>query len=88
MTSGEPDGERVFTANQLRLYSGERGYPAYVACAGIVYDVTACPKWRRGLHEALHWPGQDLTAELADAPHTAGVFAHPCVKRVGRMVDA
>ena len=36
----------------------------YVAYAGVVYDVTDCPKWRRGLHENLHWPGQDLTAEL------------------------
>jgi predicted heme/steroid binding protein len=58
----------------------------YVAHAGIVYDVTDCPKWRRGLHENLHWPGQDLTAEMANAPHAAGVFAHPCVKQVGRLV--
>ncbi len=78
--------ERTFTELQLRSYIGERGYPMYVAYAGIVYDVTHCPKWRRGLHENLHWPGQDLTAELGDAPHTASVFDHPCVKRVGRLV--
>ena len=52
----------------------------YVAFEGVVYDVTDCPKWRRGIHENQHWPGQDLTAELAAAPHTASVFTHPCCK--------
>lgn len=78
--------EREFTDRQLRAYNGERGYRKYVAYAGVVYDVTDCPKWRRALHENQHWPGQDLTAEMADAPHTASVFDHPCVKRVGRLV--
>ena len=77
--------ERVITEQQLRTHTGERGRRIYVAYQGIVYDVTDCPKWRLGLHENLHWPGQDLTEELADAPHTASVFEHPCVKRVGRL---
>lgn len=78
--------EPEFTTQQLAYYIGERGYPMYVAYAGVVYDVTRCPKWRLGLHERQHWPGQDLTEELGDAPHTASVFEHPCVKRVGRLV--
>lgn len=78
--------DREFTEQQLRRYTGERGYPMYIAYAGIVYDVTHCPKWRRGMHENQHWPGQDLTTELADAPHTASVFSHPCAKPVGRLV--
>lgn len=77
--------EKVFTLLELRQYIGERGYPIYIAYAGVVYDVTNCPKWRRAMHENLHWPGQDLSAELADAPHSASVFEHPCVKRVGRL---
>lgn len=81
-----PAAEPEFTEQQLRVYTGERGHPMYIAYAGVVYDVTRCPKWRLGLHERLHWPGQDLTAELGDAPHSAGVFEHPCVKRVGRLV--
>lgn len=86
-TSSAPSPtEPTFTEQQLRRYTGERGSRIYVAYAGVVYDVTNCPKWRRGIHENQHWPGQDLTAELADAPHTASVFAHPCVKRVGRLV--
>ena len=85
--SVEPEaGERVFSEQELRRYLGERGMPSYVAYAGVVYDVTRCPKWRRGMHENQHWPGQDLTQEMDDAPHTADVFNHPCVKRVGRLV--
>lgn len=75
--------EREFTEQELRRYTGERGQPMYIACGGVVYDVSDCPKWRTGLHELLHFPGQDLTSELPDAPHTTDVFARPCVKRVG-----
>ena len=75
--------EQEFTERQLRNYNGERGYRMYIAHAGVVYDVTDCPKWRRGLHENQHWPGQDLTEALGDAPPTASVLAHPCCKRVG-----
>ena len=82
---GNTTPEREFSERELRAYIGERGMPMYVAYAGVVYDVTRCPKWRRGIHENIHWPGQDLTPELADAPHTADVFSHPCVKRVGRL---
>lgn len=57
----------------------------YVACRGVVYDVTECPKWRTGMHEALHFPGLDLTSELPEAPHGDEVFSRPCVKRVGRL---
>jgi predicted heme/steroid binding protein len=84
--SPELHPEREFSEQELRAYLGERGKPMYVAHAGVVYDVTRCPKWRRGIHENQHWPGQDLTAEMDDAPHTADVFLHPCVKRVGRLV--
>lgn len=75
--------ERTFTRSQLHNYSGERGAPKYVAFRGVVYDVTDCPKWRRTMHENLHWPGQDLTSEIDDAPHSESVFDHPCVTRVG-----
>lgn len=80
--------ERSFTRAELQRYSGERGRPAYIACAGVVYDVSACPKWRAGLHEGLHFPGQDLTRELAEAPHAAEVFRRPDVIRVGVLAAA
>ncbi len=74
---------RRFTERELRRYNGDRNSPKYVAYAGVVYDVTDCPKWRREMHEDLHFPGQDLTSELPDAPHGAEVFTRPCVRRVG-----
>lgn len=58
-----------------------------MAHAGIVYDVTDCPKWRTGLHEQLHFAGQDLTSEIAEAPHKTDVFQRPCVRRIGPLID-
>lgn len=77
--------ERTFTESELRRFDGESG-PMYIACDGIVYDVTDCYRWRTGLHENLHFPGQDLTHELVNAPHNGEVFLHPCVKRIGRLI--
>ena len=66
--------ERVITEIELRRNTGERGTRKWIAYAGIVYDVTDCPKWRTDLHEQLHFAGQDLTSELPDAPHKEDVF--------------
>lgn len=79
--------ERTISELELRRNTGERGTRKYIAYAGVVYDVTDCPKWRRAMHENLHWPGQDLTFELADAPHTDSVFEHLCAKRVGVLAS-
>jgi predicted heme/steroid binding protein len=77
--------ERLFTEAQLRLYNGDDRPEIYIAYQGIVYDVTDCPRWRRGMHERLHFPGQDLSGEIADAPHAEDVFTRPCVKIVGKL---
>jgi predicted heme/steroid binding protein len=77
--------EPTFTLQQLQQYDGENG-PVLVAYLGIVYDLSACPKWRTGLHEGMHFPGQDLSSELDDAPHDDDVFQRPCVRRVGRLI--
>jgi len=82
----EIDDRPVFRS-ELRRNTGERGTRCFVAHAGVVYDVTDCPKWRTGLHEQLHFAGQDLTGEIAEAPHTLDVFGRPCVRRVGILVD-
>ena len=73
------------TETELRRNSGDRGSRKYVAYDGVVYDVTDCPKWRLDLHENLHFPGQDLTSELPDAPHEEDVFSRPCVKIIGKL---
>lgn len=78
---------REVSQAELRRNNGDRGRPRFVAHGGRVYDVSDCPKWRRGLHEGLHFPGQDLTSELPEAPHGEEVFGRPCVRLVGRLVD-
>lgn len=77
--------ERVVSLVELRRQDGEAGRRMYIAFQGIVYDVTDCPKWRTGMHEQLHFPGQDLTGELPDAPHAEEVFERPCVRRIGLL---
>jgi predicted heme/steroid binding protein len=79
--------ERLISTLELHRNTGERGTRIFVALDGVVYDVTDCPKWRTGLHELLHFAGQDLSPEFAAAPHTASVFTHPCVKVVGKLLS-
>lgn len=79
--------ERTVTLAELKRNSGERGSRKFIAYKGVVYDVTDCPKWRLDMHEFLHFPGQDLTSELPDAPHMEEVFKHDCVIVIGRLVE-
>ncbi len=76
---------QIFTRSELALHNGEDRDTRLVAYQGIVYDVTNCPKWQQYLHENLHFPGQDLTTVLPDAPHSAEVFNYPCVKPIGTL---
>lgn len=77
--------DRIITKLELRRNTGERGTRKFIAYKGIVYDVTDCPKWRTDLHENLHFPGQNLTGEIEEAPHEEDVFTRPCVIIVGRL---
>jgi predicted heme/steroid binding protein len=77
--------DRIVSILELHRNTGERGTRKFIAYGGIVYDVTDCPKWRNDLHESLHFPGQDLSSELEEAPHSEDVFARSCVKIVGRL---
>ncbi len=81
----ETSATRLVSRAELRRNNGERGTRKFIACGRTVYDVTDCPKWRPDMHEQLHFPGQDLTSELPDAPHKDEVFRRPCVKVVGRL---
>jgi len=62
-----------YTKSQLALRNGQDKPEIWVAYKGIIYDVTESRLWRNGKHYE-HWAGQDLTDELADAPHTHEVF--------------
>jgi len=77
--------DRIVSLLELKRNTGERGTRKFIAYKGIVYDVTDCPRWRLDLHENLHFPGQDLTGEIKEAPHAEDVFKRPCVVIIGRL---
>jgi predicted heme/steroid binding protein len=62
-----------FTKSQLSLRNGQDKPEIWIAFQGLIYDMTSSKLWKNGKHYE-HWAGQDLTSELADAPHTANVF--------------
>ena len=59
--------------NQLALYNGQDKPEVWVAYKGVVYDVSKSRLWNKGTHYE-HWSGQDLTEEMASAPHNNNVF--------------
>jgi len=75
-------GLPTYTKSQLALRNGQDKPQIWVALKGIIYDVTESRLWRNGLHYE-HWAGQDLTEELAEAPHTETVFEG--FEKVGRL---
>lgn len=62
-----------YTKQQLALRNGQDKPQIWVAFKGVIYDVTQSSLWRSGKHYE-HWAGQDLTEELAEAPHSESVF--------------
>lgn len=63
----------TYTISQLALRNGADKPEIWCAFNGYIYDLTNSKLWRNGKHYE-HWAGQDLTAEMKDAPHTAHVF--------------
>ena len=84
MSAPELDTLPTYTHAQLSLRNGADRPEIWCACRGLIYDVSASRLWRTGKHYE-HWAGQDLTDELADAPHTDQVFARFSV--VGKLVS-
>jgi len=74
----------TFTRSQLALRNGQDRTEIWVAYQGIIYDVTESRLWRNGKHYQ-HWAGQDLTAELTDAPHNEKVFEQ--LEVVGQLLQ-
>lgn len=68
----------------LSLRNGTDKPEIWVAYKGMVYDVSNSRLWKNGKHYE-HWAGQDLTAELMDAPHTETVFDK--MKIIGKLID-
>ncbi len=74
----------TYTAAQLALRNGQDKPEIWVAFNGIIYDMTHSKLWRNGKHYE-HWAGQDLTKELADAPHSERVFER--MRVVGKLMN-
>lgn len=80
-----PDDLRSFTRSQLALRNGQDRPEIWCAYRGLIYDVSGSRLWRNGRHYE-HWAGQDLTDELALAPHSEQVFGRFPV--VGKLAEA
>ena len=77
------------TLSELAGYDGQNGHRAYIAVNGTIYDVTDSPHWKNGLHPPDHQAGQDLTEELAKAPHVRTVVERfPVVGTLGEKPSA
>ena len=72
------------TIDELAMYNGEDGQPAYVAIEGVIYDVTGIPAWTGGKHNG-NMAGQDLTEAIKKAPH--GDSKLEILKIVGEIVE-
>ncbi len=64
---------KQYTRSQLALRNGQDKPDIWVAYKGLIYEVNRSRLWRNGKHYE-HWAGQDLTAEMNDAPHNENVF--------------
>ncbi len=73
-TTASDTSTQTFTLDDLKLYDGQDGNPAYVAYEGIVYDVTNADKWKDGKHESGIVAGIDLTDLMSDSPHGVRVL--------------
>ena len=57
------------TLEELSVYNGKDGQPAYIAVDGVVYDVSNVSQWRDGEHNGFI-AGGDLTEEIKTlSPH-------------------
>ncbi len=72
----------IISKRSLSLANGQDKPYIWVAYKGFVYDVSNSRLWNNGKHYQ-HWAGQDLTKELADAPHNEKVFDK--FIRIGRL---
>jgi predicted heme/steroid binding protein len=68
-----PETLPFYTRQQLALRNGQDRPEIWCAYQGLIYDLSYSRLWHKGRHYQ-HWAGQDLTAEMTDAPHTPHVF--------------
>ena len=64
-----------FTEQELAVFNGKGGQPAYVAHDGKIYDVSHSKLWKEGVHMRRHNAGTDLTIGIQAAPHDTSMLA-------------
>jgi len=64
----------TISSADLAKNDGKNGRPAWVAYKGKVFDVSAVPAWKTGVHKG-HAAGQDITSQIASSPHGDKVFS-------------
>jgi predicted heme/steroid binding protein len=74
---------KEYSPQQLALRNGQDKEEIWIAYKGIIYEVTNSRLWKNGTHYE-HWSGQDLTAEIKDAPHNEKVFER--LQIVGKLI--
>lgn len=74
------------TPDELALYDGKEGRPAYFAFEGKIYDATQSRLWKLGVHFGRHNAGFDLTEALKLAPHDQEKVS--AMREVGLLVAA
>ncbi len=86
--NGQPEDtsmdEITLTIEELAMYDGTNGNPAYVAVDGMIYDVSDSDFWKEGAHNGFQ-AGRDLTDAIKnESPH--GVKNLERIPKVGRIV--
>ena len=79
-----PQGD--MSAEDLAVYDGKEGRPAYFAFQGKIYDATASRLWKEGVHMGRHNAGEELTEALKLAPHGSDKIAR--LPEVGSLLAA
>lgn len=77
---------RQFTVEELSLYDGSNGRPAYVAVNGIVYDVSLEATWGGGTHFSMY-AGHDLTSKF-NACHVGRTEALRNLPQIGLLISS
>ena len=76
--------ELTLTLDELKMYDGTNGNPAYIAYDGVIYDVTNDPNWSSGSHGG-NMAGTDITEKLNNVSH--GTSKLNTLKAVGKIID-
>lgn len=78
--------QREFTVEELSIYNGKNGNPAYTSVNGKVYDMSGVPKWGTGNHFGI-MAGQVLDKQFEQC-HSDNLSIIERAKEVGILVKS